>query len=76
MKFAKLVAAFAILASVLSVNSFAKVALTGLPAADPPGTMREVTIAGALVAAADELVLVSRVWADGRYTKPLELMSH
>ena len=54
----------------------AKVASTGLPATDPPGTMRELTTEGALVATADELVLVSRVWADGHYAKPLELMSH
>ncbi len=53
-----------------------KVASTGLPAEDPPGTVREITTTGAVVATGDELVVVDRIWLDGRYAKPMELMSH
>src|SRR6266516_2502545 len=53
-----------------------KVASTGLPAEDPPGTVREITTTGAVVATGDELVVVNRIWLDGRYAKPMELMSH
>jgi hypothetical protein len=31
---------------------------------------------GAVVATGDELVLVQRVWSDGRYLKPMELLAH
>jgi methionyl-tRNA formyltransferase len=40
------------------------------PAQGPPGTVHDVTEAGALVSTADELLLVERVWVDGRSAKP------
>ncbi len=48
----------------------AKVKLTELPADAPPGTVCDVTKAGAVVATADELIVVERVSIDGRYAKP------
>jgi methionyl-tRNA formyltransferase len=48
----------------------AKVRLTGAPADAPPGTVRDVTEAGAVVATADELIVVERVSIDGRSVKP------
>jgi methionyl-tRNA formyltransferase len=54
----------------------AKVALTGLAANQRPGTVHDLTNAGALVATGDELVLVQRVEVDGRYAKPSELLCH
>jgi methionyl-tRNA formyltransferase len=53
----------------------AKASLTGIPAAAAPGDLVEVTNNGALVAAADELVLVERLWLDGRYWRVAELVS-
>jgi methionyl-tRNA formyltransferase len=44
----------------------ANAALTGRLTFDRPGTVYEVTEAGALVAGGDELVLVERLWVDGR----------
>ena len=44
----------------------AKAALTGRLSHDRPGTVHGVTEAGALVAGGDELLLVERVWVDGR----------
>jgi methionyl-tRNA formyltransferase len=50
----------------------AKAAPTSLAADRPPGTVREVTEAGAVVAAADEYVRVLRIVVDGRSVKPVE----
>ncbi|MDP9260467.1 MAG: hypothetical protein M3O89_00680 [Actinomycetota bacterium] len=47
----------------------AKAAMTGRLTPDRPGTVHEVTAAGALVAGGDELLLVERLWVDGRYVK-------
>ena len=48
----------------------ARVKRARAPAQGPPGTIHDVTEAGALVSAADELLLVERVWVDGRSAKP------
>jgi methionyl-tRNA formyltransferase len=53
----------------------AKASLTGTPAGAAPGDLVEVTTKGALVAAADELVLVERLWLDGRYQRVVDLVS-
>lgn len=50
----------------------AKAALTGRAAPGPPGAVHDVTKAGALVAAADELLRVERLCEDGRYVKPAD----
>jgi methionyl-tRNA formyltransferase len=47
---------------------------TGVVAADPPGSLVEANESGAVVATGDELILVQRVWLDGRYLKPAELL--
>jgi methionyl-tRNA formyltransferase len=52
----------------------AKATATGVAAADPPGTVTEWNESGAVVAAGDELILVQRLWLDGRYLKPSELL--
>jgi methionyl-tRNA formyltransferase len=52
----------------------AKATLTGRRAPGLPGTVHEVSDVGALVAAADELLLVKRIWIDGRYVDPRSLM--
>lgn len=52
----------------------AKVTPTELVATDPPGTVVEVNESGAVVATGDELILVRRLWLDGRYLKPAELL--
>ena len=54
----------------------AKVAQTGAAAAKPPGTIHELTDVGAVVATGDELLVVQRVEAGGRYVKPSELLRH
>jgi UDP-4-amino-4-deoxy-L-arabinose formyltransferase/UDP-glucuronic acid dehydrogenase (UDP-4-keto-hexauronic acid decarboxylating) len=54
----------------------AKVAPTGVTAGEPPGTIHELTDAGAIVATGDELLVVQRVQANGRYAKPSELLRH
>jgi methionyl-tRNA formyltransferase len=53
----------------------AKAAATGVASTQPPGTVVELSEAGALVAAADELVLVERLSLDGRYLKPSEVLA-
>jgi len=53
----------------------AKATGTGVAAADRPGTVVEWNESGAVVAAADELILVQRLWLDGRYLKPSELLA-
>jgi UDP-4-amino-4-deoxy-L-arabinose formyltransferase/UDP-glucuronic acid dehydrogenase (UDP-4-keto-hexauronic acid decarboxylating) len=53
----------------------AKAAGTGVAAAQPPGTVVELDDAGAVVATADELILVQRLWLDGHYLKPKELLA-
>jgi UDP-4-amino-4-deoxy-L-arabinose formyltransferase/UDP-glucuronic acid dehydrogenase (UDP-4-keto-hexauronic acid decarboxylating) len=40
----------------------------------PPGAFVEVSESGAVVATGDELILVQRLWLDGRYVKPRELL--
>jgi methionyl-tRNA formyltransferase len=54
----------------------AKAAPTGLETGEPPGTVREVTAAGAMISTADELVLVQRIWLDGRSLRPAALFAH
>jgi methionyl-tRNA formyltransferase len=49
-----------------------KAALTGVPCREPPGTVREVTDAGAVVAGGDESILVQRIFVDGRSLKPAD----
>jgi UDP-4-amino-4-deoxy-L-arabinose formyltransferase/UDP-glucuronic acid dehydrogenase (UDP-4-keto-hexauronic acid decarboxylating) len=53
----------------------AKAEGTGVPAARPPGTLMDVDDSGAVVAAGDELILVQRLWMDGRYFRPRELLA-
>jgi methionyl-tRNA formyltransferase len=53
----------------------AKAAATGIPSADAPGTVREVTEAGALVATGDELILVERLSLDGSRLKPQHVLA-
>lgn len=53
----------------------ARVKLTGTPAEGSPGEVREVTDAGAVVSAADELVVVERIWTEGRYTRPAVVLA-
>ena len=53
----------------------AKAAATGVAATQRPGTVVELNDSGALVAASDELILVQRLWRDGRYLKPKELLA-
>jgi methionyl-tRNA formyltransferase len=53
----------------------AKAVATGVAAAQPPGTVVEVDDSGAVVATADELIVVQRLWLDGRYLKPKELLA-
>jgi len=52
----------------------AKASVTGVAAADPPGTVVEANESGAVVATGDELILLQRLWLDGRYLKPAELL--
>jgi UDP-4-amino-4-deoxy-L-arabinose formyltransferase/UDP-glucuronic acid dehydrogenase (UDP-4-keto-hexauronic acid decarboxylating) len=54
----------------------AKVARTGVATAEPPGTVHELTDAGAVVATGDELLVVQRVQANGHYARPSELLRH
>lgn len=54
----------------------AKVAETGVATALPPGTIDGLTDAGAVVATGDELLVVQKVQAHGRYVKPSELLRH
>jgi methionyl-tRNA formyltransferase len=53
----------------------AKAAATGEVATQPPGTVVELIDSGAVVATADELIVVQRLWLDGRYLKPKELLA-
>jgi UDP-4-amino-4-deoxy-L-arabinose formyltransferase/UDP-glucuronic acid dehydrogenase (UDP-4-keto-hexauronic acid decarboxylating) len=48
---------------------------TTVLAGEAPGRVQEVTDAGAAVATADELVLVERLWLDGRYIKPIDFFA-
>jgi methionyl-tRNA formyltransferase len=52
----------------------AKASLTETPAVGAPGELLEVTEAGAFVAARDELVLVERLWLDGRYRRVTDVV--
>jgi methionyl-tRNA formyltransferase len=53
----------------------ARAAPTGISADQPPGTVREVTDAGLLVATGDEVIAVEKVWLEGRYLKGTELFA-
>jgi methionyl-tRNA formyltransferase len=53
----------------------AKAVATGVTAAQPPGTVVELNTSGAVVATGDELILIQRLWLDGRYLKPKELLA-
>jgi methionyl-tRNA formyltransferase len=52
----------------------AKATGTGVAAAEPPGTVAESSESGAVVATGDDLILIQRLWLDGRYFKPSELL--
>jgi methionyl-tRNA formyltransferase len=53
----------------------AKAVATGVTAAQPPGTVVELNTSGAVVATGDALILVQRLWLDGGYHKPKELLA-
>lgn len=53
----------------------AKAAATGVAATQPPGTVVQLDDSGSIVATADQLILVQRLWLDGRYFKPKELLA-
>jgi methionyl-tRNA formyltransferase len=53
----------------------AKARATGVAAAQPPGTVVELDDSGAVVATADELIVVQRLWQDGRYLRPKEVLA-
>jgi UDP-4-amino-4-deoxy-L-arabinose formyltransferase/UDP-glucuronic acid dehydrogenase (UDP-4-keto-hexauronic acid decarboxylating) len=53
----------------------AKAGATGVAATQPPGTVVELDDSGAVLATADELIVVQRLWLDGRYLKPKELLA-
>jgi methionyl-tRNA formyltransferase len=53
----------------------AKAVATGVAAAQPPGTVVELNDSGAVLATADELIVIQRLWLDGRYLKPMELLA-
>jgi hypothetical protein len=44
-------------------------------AAEPPGTVSERSDSEAVVATADELILIKQLWLDGRCFKPRELLA-
>ncbi len=46
-----------------------------LPASESPGNVHDVTDAGATVTTGDGLILVERLWLDGRYVKPIDLFA-
>jgi methionyl-tRNA formyltransferase len=52
----------------------AKAAETGFVTEERPGAVVEANESGAVVATGDELILVQRLWVDGRYLKPAELL--
>jgi methionyl-tRNA formyltransferase len=52
----------------------AKAIATGVATAQPPGTVVELNTSGAVVATGDELILIQRLWLDGRYLKPKDLL--
>jgi methionyl-tRNA formyltransferase len=54
----------------------AKATETGIATKARPGDVVEVNESGAIVAAGDELILVQRLWLDGRYLKPAQLLGH
>ena len=53
----------------------AKAEATGVAAAQTPGTVVELNDSGAVLATADELIVIQRLWLDGRYLKPKELLA-
>jgi methionyl-tRNA formyltransferase len=52
----------------------AKANETGVLATDRPGAIVEANESGAVVATGDELIVVTRLWLEGRYLKPAELL--
>jgi methionyl-tRNA formyltransferase len=54
----------------------AKAVATGRTSSGSPGTVLELSEDGATVSTANELVVVQRVWLDGRYRKPAEALAH
>jgi methionyl-tRNA formyltransferase len=54
----------------------AKASTTGTGARSAPGAVVEVDDRGALVAAHDELVLVERLWLDGRYRRVADVVGN
>jgi len=54
----------------------AKAQGAGVASTGPPGAAQTVTDAGVVVATVDEAVLVQRLWVDGRYRKPAEVLAH
>ena len=52
----------------------AKATATGMAAADAPGTVAESNESGAVVATGDQLILIQRLWLNGRYLKPSEFL--
>lgn len=54
----------------------AKAVATGRASSGSPGTVQELNDDGATVATGDELVVVQRIWLDGRYSRPAEALAH
>jgi methionyl-tRNA formyltransferase len=53
----------------------AKAVWSGVAATQPPGTVVELNDSGAVIATADELIVIQRLWLDGRYLEPKELLA-
>jgi len=53
----------------------AKAVALGVAATQPPGGVVELETSGVVVATGDELILIQRLWSDGRYFKPTELLA-
>ena len=53
----------------------ARAAPTGMPVNVAPGTLQKLTGAGAIIATGDELILVEKIWLDGRYARPIDLLA-
>ena len=52
----------------------AKATRTGIAATDPPGTIAESNESGTVMATGDQLILIQRLWLNGRYLKPSEFL--
>jgi methionyl-tRNA formyltransferase len=53
----------------------AKAAATGEDATQPPGTVVELIDSGVVIATGDELIEIQRLFLDGRYLKPKEVLA-